>query len=94
MLLLLPTLLLLLAMQLDLKASEGEDVFKQQDTFKLRWFTPAIEVPLCGHATLASAAVVFEGMREALWLLAETEPRSHGVCVCGVSHTCTHWSVP
>ena len=26
----------------------------------LRWFTPAIEVPLCGHATLASAAVVME----------------------------------
>jgi PhzF family phenazine biosynthesis protein len=26
----------------------------------LRWFTPVIEVPLCGHATLASAAVVME----------------------------------
>lgn len=26
--------------------------------FQLRWFTPAVEVPLCGHATLASAAVV------------------------------------
>jgi PhzF family phenazine biosynthesis protein len=26
--------------------------------FALRWFTPAIEVPLCGHATLASAHVV------------------------------------
>jgi PhzF family phenazine biosynthesis protein len=26
----------------------------------LRWFTPAVEVPLCGHATLASAAVVME----------------------------------
>ena len=25
----------------------------------LRWFTPAIEVPLCGHATLASAHVLF-----------------------------------
>ncbi|MGB9030536.1 MAG: PhzF family phenazine biosynthesis protein [Acidobacteriaceae bacterium] len=28
--------------------------------YKLRWFTPATEVPLCGHATLASAAVVME----------------------------------
>ena len=28
--------------------------------FRLRWFTPAVEVPLCGHATLASAAVVME----------------------------------
>jgi PhzF family phenazine biosynthesis protein len=27
--------------------------------YHLRWFTPAMEVPLCGHATLASAAVVF-----------------------------------
>jgi PhzF family phenazine biosynthesis protein len=28
--------------------------------YRLRWFTPVIEVPLCGHATLASAAVVME----------------------------------
>ncbi|NXC18307.1 PBLD protein, partial [Corythaeola cristata] len=27
--------------------------------FGLRWFTPANEVPLCGHATLAAAAVLF-----------------------------------
>ena len=27
--------------------------------WQLRWFTPAIEVPLCGHATLASAHVLF-----------------------------------
>lgn len=28
--------------------------------YRLRWFTPCVEVPLCGHATLASAAVVME----------------------------------
>ena len=28
--------------------------------FELRWFTPAVEVDLCGHATLASAHVLFE----------------------------------
>lgn len=28
--------------------------------WKLRWFTPTVEVPLCGHATLASAHVIFE----------------------------------
>ena len=28
--------------------------------FELRWFTPAVEVPLCGHATLASAHVLFD----------------------------------
>src|SRR6201995_4276080 len=27
--------------------------------FGLRWFTPALEVPLCGHATLASGHVLF-----------------------------------
>lgn len=30
------------------------------DDFELRWFTPADEVDLCGHATLASAFVLFE----------------------------------
>jgi len=28
--------------------------------YSLRWFTPRIEVPLCGHATLASAKVLFD----------------------------------
>ncbi|XP_058527692.1 phenazine biosynthesis-like domain-containing protein isoform X1 [Ochotona princeps] len=35
------------------------DNFAQSSRFGLRWFTPASEVPLCGHATLASAAVLF-----------------------------------
>ncbi|MBY6031605.1 PhzF family phenazine biosynthesis protein [Marinobacter daepoensis] len=30
-----------------------------QADFHIRWFTPAVEVPLCGHATLASAWVIF-----------------------------------
>ena len=30
-----------------------------KDKFELRWFTPAVEVDLCGHATLASAYVLF-----------------------------------
>jgi PhzF family phenazine biosynthesis protein len=28
--------------------------------YRLRWFTPSCEIPLCGHGTLASAAVVME----------------------------------
>src|SRR6185437_10257498 len=28
--------------------------------YRIRWFTPTVEVPLCGHATLASAAVVLQ----------------------------------
>ncbi|AEG11728.1 phenazine biosynthesis protein PhzF family [Shewanella baltica OS183] len=31
--------------------------------YLLRWFTPTTEVPLCGHATLASAAVVMERLQ-------------------------------
>jgi len=31
-----------------------------ESNYRLRWFTPVTEVPLCGHATLASAAVVME----------------------------------
>jgi PhzF family phenazine biosynthesis protein len=30
------------------------------DDYRIRWFTPRTEVPLCGHATLANAAVVME----------------------------------
>jgi PhzF family phenazine biosynthesis protein len=33
----------------------------------IRWFTPAVEVPLCGHATLASAAVIRERLGHAQW---------------------------
>jgi len=31
---------------------------KEQDHYKIRWFTPAVEVDLCGHATMASGHVV------------------------------------
>jgi len=33
---------------------------EQPDHFDLRWFTPTVEVDLCGHATLASAHVLWE----------------------------------
>jgi PhzF family phenazine biosynthesis protein len=35
----------------------------RDDDYRLRWFTPTTEVPLCGHATLASAAVVMERLQ-------------------------------
>jgi PhzF family phenazine biosynthesis protein len=31
-----------------------------EDAFELRWFTPTVEVDLCGHATLAAAYVIFQ----------------------------------
>ena len=36
------------------------------DGWRLRWFTPKVEVPLCGHATLASATVVMERLQPGL----------------------------
>ena len=33
-------------------------LLKRDDGFWLRWFTPTVEVELCGHATLASAHVL------------------------------------
>jgi predicted PhzF superfamily epimerase YddE/YHI9 len=35
-------------------------LLRENGDYRLRWFTPESEVPLCGHATLASAAVVME----------------------------------
>ena len=36
-----------------------KESFECSDRFGLRWFTPTNEVPLCGHATLAAATVLF-----------------------------------
>jgi predicted PhzF superfamily epimerase YddE/YHI9 len=43
----------------------AETAFLVADGFdyQLRWFTPVVEVPLCGHGTLASAAVVMERLQ-------------------------------
>jgi PhzF family phenazine biosynthesis protein len=40
--------------------SETSFLVPQNGGYNLRWFTPAIEVDLCGHATLASAHVLWE----------------------------------
>ncbi len=33
---------------------------KKDNQYEIRWFTPAVEVDLCGHATLASAKVLYD----------------------------------
>ena len=40
----------------------SQEQFQQSSVFNLRWFTLTTEVPLCGHATLAAAAVLFQGL--------------------------------
>jgi PhzF family phenazine biosynthesis protein len=39
--------------------AETAYLVREGDDYRIRWFTPTTEVPLCGHATLASAWVVF-----------------------------------
>ena len=44
----------------EMNLSETAFLDKQEDGFNLRWFTPVVEVDLCGHATLASAHILWE----------------------------------
>jgi PhzF family phenazine biosynthesis protein len=44
----------------EMNLSETAFLMRRPDGFDLRWFTPAVEVDLCGHATLASAHVLWE----------------------------------
>ncbi|WP_017652198.1 PhzF family phenazine biosynthesis protein [Fortiea contorta] len=43
----------------EMNLSETAFLVRRDDGFSLRWFTPTVEVPLCGHATLASAHVLW-----------------------------------
>lgn len=44
----------------EMNLSETSFLVPNGDGFNLRWFTPSIEVALCGHATLASAHVLWQ----------------------------------
>lgn len=48
------------ALAAELGVSETAYVVPEGDAFRLRWFTPTAEVDLCGHATLASAHVLWD----------------------------------
>ena len=49
---------LLAAIAMENNLSETAYVVKVDNGFELRWFTPQVEVDLCGHATLAAAHVL------------------------------------
>ena len=55
----------------EMNVSETAFLQRRGDGFNLRWFTPAVEVDLCGHATLASAHTLWEqgviGPEDAAW---------------------------
>jgi len=44
----------------EMNLSETAFLVKRDQGYALRWFTPTVEVDLCGHATLASAHVLWE----------------------------------
>jgi predicted PhzF superfamily epimerase YddE/YHI9 len=44
----------------EMNLAETAFIERRDDGFGLRWFTPTVEVDLCGHATLASAHVLWE----------------------------------
>lgn len=56
--------------------SETAFVVRQSDGYAIRWFTPQVEVDLCGHATLASAWVVFNKLGHDSDLIRFHSPRS------------------
>lgn len=44
----------------EMSLPETAFIFRQGDVFNLRWFTPTMEVDLCGHATLACSHILWE----------------------------------
>src|SRR4051812_35995114 len=68
------------AVAAEMNLSETAFVVAAGADFGLRWFTPQSEVPLCGHATLASAHVLWDG-----WLPHDLPARfqtASGVLTC------------
>jgi len=57
----------------EMNLSETAFLVPDGGDYHLRWFTPAVEVDLCGHATLASAHVLWEGG----YLAPDAEARFH-----------------
>lgn len=51
------------SMAAEMNLSETAFLHPDESAFSLRWFTPVAEVALCGHATLASAHVLWESGR-------------------------------
>ncbi|MEP6471692.1 MAG: PhzF family phenazine biosynthesis protein [Acidobacteriota bacterium] len=50
----------MLSVAQEMNLAETAFLNQRSDGWSLRWFTPALEVDLCGHATLASAHVLWE----------------------------------
>ena len=65
----------------EMNLSETAFLHPEDGGYRLRWLTPAVEVDLCGHATLASAHVLWEDRH----IAADAEARFHtrsGLLTC------------
>ena len=61
--------------------AETAFVVRNGNRYEIRWFTPEIEVDLCGHATLASAYVIFRYREPDASLISFFSPRSGPLAV-------------
>jgi len=61
---------------LEMNLAETAFLYKEHSHYRLRWFTPKVEVDLCGHATLASAHVLWSEGHLASTEVAHFETRS------------------
>ena len=65
----------------EMNLAETAYLWPEDDGYRLRWFTPAVEVDLCGHATLAAAHVLWENGHLKRSLPARFQTRS-GLLTC------------
>lgn len=73
------TLMQQIAMENNL--SETAFVVKKDNLYQIRWFTPMFEVNLCGHATLASAFVIFTYYEKQATIIDFYSPKSGALSV-------------
>ncbi len=66
----------------EMNLSETAFVVRAAGGWDLRWFTPRVEVDLCGHATLASAHVLWESGRLGREAAAVFRTRRSGILTC------------
>ncbi len=60
----------------EINLSETAFLLQEVSGYRLRWFTPTVEVDLCGHATLASAHILWETNRLGMDKIAQFYSRS------------------
>jgi len=54
--------MLLIAQELGLSETAFVETIEGENKFSIRYFSPVMEIPLCGHATLAASKVLFESI--------------------------------